>query len=70
LDFRKDRYKTQHPSPGNVHLLIEVADTTLERDRTLKMNFYVQEGIPEYWIANIPEKQIEIPAKRLILRFR
>jgi len=60
LDFRKDRYKTQHPNPENVHLLIEVADTTLERDRTLKMNFYAQEGIPEYWIANIPEKQIEI----------
>ncbi len=60
LDFRKDRYKTQHPTPKNVHLLIEVADATLERDRTFKKTSYAQEGIPEYWIANIPDKQIEI----------
>ena len=60
LDFRKDRYKTEHPTPENVHLLIEVADTTLERDRTLKKTFYAQEGILEYWIANIQDQQIEI----------
>jgi len=24
------------------------------------MNFYAREGIPEYWIANIPDQQIEV----------
>lgn len=60
LNFRKDKYKTQHPKPQDVHLIIEVADSTLEKDRTLKMNFYAREGIPEYWIANIPDQQIEV----------
>lgn len=60
LKFRKDKYKTRHPKPEDVHLLVEVADSTLEKDRTIKKAFYAQEGIIEYWIANIPDQQIEI----------
>jgi Uma2 family endonuclease len=40
-------------------LVIEVSDTTLQRDRTLKKQIYARGRIPVYWIINLPEQQIE-----------
>lgn len=58
--YRKDGYYHQHPRPEDIYLLVEVADTTLEKDRTVKAPLYATAGIPEYWIVNIPDSQIEI----------
>jgi len=58
--FRKDRYRNQHPSPNDTFLVIEVADSTLSTDRTIKIPLYATANIPEYWIVNIPKSQIEI----------
>lgn len=58
--YRKDRYRSRHPAPSDVFLIIEVADSSLEYDRGTKKELYAESGIPEYWIANIPEKQLEI----------
>lgn len=43
-----------------VFLIIEVADTTLVYDRTVKLPLYAAAGIPEVWIVNLPERQIEV----------
>ena len=43
-----------------VALVIEVSDTTLQRDRTLKKAIYARASIPIYWIINLSEAQIEV----------
>jgi len=58
--FREDDYLTVYPAPDVMHLLIEVADTTLDRDRGEKKRNYASSNISEYWIVNLPDQQIEI----------
>lgn len=58
--YRKDSYRSSHPAPPDVSLIIEVADSSFEYDRTTKKELYAESGIPEYWIVNIPDKQLEI----------
>lgn len=53
-------YKTAHPGPADIHLIIEVADNTLERDRQLKAPLYAAAGLPEYWIINLKNRQVEV----------
>lgn len=53
-------YLDHHPGPHHVALVVEVADTTLPRDRGLKKRLYALAGIPVYWIANLPETQFEV----------
>jgi Uma2 family endonuclease len=56
----KDFYAKRHPEPKDVYLVIEVADSTLEKDQTVKLELYAKAGIKEYWIVNLIEKQIEV----------
>ena len=59
LRWRDDAYVSDHPGPDDVLLLIEVADTSLDRDRGVKLSMYAEAGIPETWIVNIPERSVE-----------
>jgi Uma2 family endonuclease len=52
-------YAARHPGPADVALVIEVADTTLARDRGIKLRSYARAGIPQYWIINLIDCQIE-----------
>lgn len=54
------RYLKSHPTPRDIGLVIEVSDTTLVDDRTVKARVYARARLPEYWIVNIPERQIEV----------
>jgi Uma2 family endonuclease len=56
---RKD-YTTRHPGPADIGLLIEVSDTTLDRDRGEKQLAYARGGVPTYWIVNLVDRQLEI----------
>ncbi len=60
LKYRKDRYSLRHPRPKDVFLIIEVADTTLQKDREIKEPLYADANIQEYWIVNLQEHQIEV----------
>ena len=62
LQLRDDFYRAAHPTPPDVLLIIEVADTTLEYDQQVKVPLYAKAGIVETWIVNLPEEQIEIYA--------
>jgi Uma2 family endonuclease len=44
-------------------LLVEVADTSLETDRTEKLEIYAEAGIQDYWIVNLIDEQIEVHRK-------
>jgi Uma2 family endonuclease len=53
----------RHPGPQDVPLVIEVADTTLARDRGIKMRSYARAGIAQYWIINLVERAVEVYAR-------
>ena len=57
---RADYYLHAHPQPGDVLLLVEVADSTLKKDRGVKLGAYAQAGIAEYWIVNLVDDLIEV----------
>ena len=55
-----DDYTGRHPQPGDVLLLIEVSNSSLDYDRTDKFAAYGKAGIEEYWIVNLVEECVEI----------
>jgi len=55
-----DDYVSHHPTPDDVFLLIEVADSSLDFDRGKKLQVYARAGIAEFWIVNLPDSAIEI----------
>ena len=57
---RADRYFSSHPEPADIWLVIEVADSTLKYDRRTKLPLYAETGIPNYWIFNWVDRQLEM----------
>jgi Uma2 family endonuclease len=53
-------YQDCHPGPSDCAAVIEVADSSLEYDRTVKAPIYASAQIPVLWIVNIPDRQIEV----------
>jgi len=53
-------YRSEHPTPTDVLLLIEVADSSLRYDRSVKLPLHAHHGIPEVWIVNIGEGVVEM----------
>ncbi|MBI3271817.1 MAG: Uma2 family endonuclease [Planctomycetes bacterium] len=50
----------RHPGPTEIGLLVEVADSSLDRDRTLKARLYARAGIPRYWILDLEARSLEV----------
>jgi Uma2 family endonuclease len=46
-------HPTAHPRPGDIYLVIEVADTSRETDLGAKLELYARAGIPEFWIVDL-----------------
>ncbi|HJR07043.1 MAG TPA: Uma2 family endonuclease [Pyrinomonadaceae bacterium] len=63
LRLRDNFYSDAHPTPADVLLIIEVADTTLGYDRQVKAPLYAKAGIAEVWIINLTDEQIEVYAE-------
>jgi Uma2 family endonuclease len=53
LRDREDRYRSREPGPWDAMLVVEVAEASLEVDRTAKGPRYARAAIPEYWIADV-----------------
>ncbi len=53
-----DDFRENHPNGMDCRLVIEVADTPIEKDRA-KAAIYATAGVEEYWIVNIGSKCIE-----------
>ena len=53
-------YRERHPGPGDVLMVIEVADSSLHRDRTLKHRIYAGAGIERYVILNLIDRVAEV----------
>jgi len=51
-------FRDRHPSGSDCRLLVEVADSSLQKDRA-KVEIYLSAGVEEYWILNLEEKHLE-----------
>ena len=60
LKPRDDFYSNSHPTPADVLLIIEVADTSVDYDRRVKRQLYARAGIPETWVMVLPKDYIEV----------
>jgi Uma2 family endonuclease len=54
------RFETAHPTAADVGLLIESADTSLQRDIADKARIYARAGIPAYWVLNLVDRRVEV----------
>lgn len=46
--------------PRSALLIIEVSDSSLRIDRSIKAGIYARNGVPEYWIVDVQARAIEI----------
>ena len=60
------QYLDRHPGAEDIALIIEVSDTTLQRDRTVKKRIYARAGISIHWIVNLVEEQVEVYSQPLV----
>ena len=52
------RYADRRPLPEEVSLLVEVADTSLEFDTTVKASLYAAAGIADYWVVDLVSRAV------------
>lgn len=60
LKKRADYYRSAIPKAEDALLVIEVADTTLSKDRGVKLSAYARAKIVEFWIVNLQDDIIEV----------
>ncbi|CDM92912.1 Uma2 family endonuclease [Limnospira indica] len=53
-------YLNHHPYPENIFWVIEYADSSLLKDKTVKYHIYAEAGIPEYWLVNLQTGELII----------
>ena len=53
-------YSREHPTPEDVLLAVEVADTTVRFDRLVKARLYARVGIAEFWLSLTTDGLVEV----------
>ena len=56
---KSDKYLSGHPEPGDIFLVIEIADATLSYDQKTKLSLYAENRITDYWIVDLVNTQLE-----------
>jgi Uma2 family endonuclease len=51
-------YNNRHPYPDDIYWLIEVANTSLTKDLSLKQKIYAEAKIGEYWVMNLQTQEL------------
>jgi Uma2 family endonuclease len=51
-------YSASHPE--RAYLVIEVAGSSLRKDRAVKAPLYAASGVQEYWLVNLAKKVVEV----------
>jgi Uma2 family endonuclease len=52
--------RARNPEGEDIRLIVEVSDSTLAYDRTVKAKLYALAALPEYWIVNLQDDQVEV----------
>ena len=50
----------QHGHPQNIHLVVEVTQSSRRRDRIVKRDLYALSGFPEYWIIDVKKRELRV----------
>jgi Uma2 family endonuclease len=58
--LRERSYRREDATTVDALLFIEVSDTSLQYDRTVKLRLYAEAGIPEYWIVDVNTDTVEV----------
>jgi Uma2 family endonuclease len=56
----ENTYRHRHPSPTEIGLIVEVADSSLLVDRHDKGSIYARANLPVYWVVNVVDRVIEV----------
>ena len=56
--------------PAAAHLVVEVAQTSLRKDRLIKAGIYAANGVPEYWVVDLEGRRIEVHTEPADGRYR
>lgn len=70
LKRRADFYSNARPQPADVLLVIEVADTTGDYDRRMKVPQYARAGIPEVWIVDLRDGIVDVYRQPMANQYR
>lgn len=57
---RPDFYAERHPTPEDVLLMVEVAETSADLDRRIKAPLYARNGISEAWLVDLEQETVTI----------
>jgi Uma2 family endonuclease len=60
LRLRHDFYSQVYPTPQDILLIIEVADSSLDYEREVKVSLYARAGISEVWLVDLPAERVTI----------
>lgn len=52
--------RDRHPRPEDIFLVVEVAESSVDYDRTVKAEHYAAAGIPEYWLVDLSTELIDV----------
>lgn len=63
LRKRSDFYTMSHPQGDDTLLVIEVADTSLAKDRDIKTPLYAAGRVPEVWVVDVDTATIDVHRK-------
>ena len=67
---RPDDYSTSHPTPEDIFLVVEVADSSAPFDRFKKIPVYARNGIPEVWLIDLTTDRIEVYREPSAMSYR
>ena len=51
-------FRTENPGPADLHLLIEISDSTLDFDLRKKAQLYARAGVIEYWVVDVNRQRL------------
>ncbi len=60
LKAKADFYESAKPIAEDVFLLVEISDSTLAKDRNIKIPLYAEANIQEVWLVNLNEDMVEV----------
>jgi Uma2 family endonuclease len=60
LAARNDFYSSAHPRPSDTLLTIEVSDSRVSYDRSVKLGLYARKHVRELWLVDIPGQVVDV----------
>lgn len=58
--LRPDAPQDEIPRPDDLLLVVEVAETSADYDRTVKQPRYARAGIPTYWLVDLEQETVDV----------